>query len=219
MMAAQLHALTVAEPIRRISITYQPSRKNSQQIVVTDAPITPPLSPKSLPGRQDSMAVDNPPSCTAAHHGAVDGQPESMDFEKTPNAESEEMSQPESLDEPAKSPARLLEDEQVRLQPVGLKLSDFEVRGTLGKPFIKLNNRAFPLIEHPYRHRHFWKGFTSPASWREQSAWHTKPFRNESAAKDGDCSAAPGGARQCRALRPLPCPSPIYCRSLRHFPG
>lgn len=143
-MAAQLHALTVAEPIRRISIAYQDSHKNSQQIVITDAPITPPLSPKSLPGRQDSMAVDNTPSRTAAHHGAVDEQQESMDFEKTPSAESGqsamavEMSESEALDDPAKSPARLLEDEQVRLQPVDLKLSDFDVRGTLGKPFIKI---------------------------------------------------------------------------------
>jgi protein kinase A len=33
-------------------------------------------------------------------------------------------------------PLRLLEDEQVHLQRSGIKLTDFEVRGTLGMSFI-----------------------------------------------------------------------------------
>ncbi|KAL1730248.1 putative cyclic AMP-dependent protein kinase catalytic subunit [Schizophyllum commune] len=91
-------------------------RRESQ--VVPDAPITPPLSPgHSELSIDDVEMVDRvlpPPG--PAHHQPH--QPPHLDMQVD-----EERPQP---------PLRLLEDEKVHLQKYGIKLTDFEVRGTLG---------------------------------------------------------------------------------------
>lgn len=72
--------------------------------------MTPPLSP----GRTD-LVVDNP-----SERDLRDAAEMAVDQAK----QSDTMSQ---------GPLRLLEDERVHLQKSGLRLSDFDVRGTLGQ--------------------------------------------------------------------------------------
>lgn len=86
--------------------------------IVTDAPITPPMSPdqgdKDMDAQDDSM-VTEPAVETSAD----------MEIDSNTPTDSVGSTQPSG-------PLRLLEDEQVHIQRSGLKLKDFEVRGTLG---------------------------------------------------------------------------------------
>lgn len=149
-MASQLHAMTVADPVRRVSIAYQDPCNGGQQVVVTETPITPPLSPKSFHlEHQEFMAVDGSLSSKASdcsptptvNEDAMAVEPVPVDVagrHSGANVEMEADVAPHS-----KPPTRLLEDEQVRLQPVGLRLRDFEVRGTLGEHArLRMNNRG-----------------------------------------------------------------------------
>lgn len=105
--------------------------------IVSDAPITPPMSPgHSEPGveeEDDSIVVDVEPRYSgpevltprsAAYYGA------NMDVDQQLSPESVEQTSEDT--NVSHRPARLLEDEKVHLQKSGLKLTDFEVRGTLG---------------------------------------------------------------------------------------
>ena len=137
-MAAQLHAMTVAEPVRRVSIAYQDPCRSGQQVVVTETPITPPLSPKSFPPeQQESMAVDGPPRYSASECSPTPTlHDEPMGVESAPTKVVSHHSLEEEADLRTPSsvpPTRLLEDEQVRLQSASVRLQDFEVRGTLGE--------------------------------------------------------------------------------------
>ncbi|KAJ3867391.1 cAMP dependent protein kinase [Lentinula novae-zelandiae] len=82
------------------------SRRESYSVAVQDVPITPPLSP---------------------------GQTEPVDIDMADDADIEVLDM--NADEGRASrhrPLKLLEDEEVHLQKGGVKLTDFEVRGTLG---------------------------------------------------------------------------------------
>jgi len=103
------------EAIRRPSTTSLLSSHPCQsQILVPNAPPTPPLSPNHAEPQFDQIMVD-------AELCPGDPHPESMEVEDARYLATE-----------PKRPLRLLEDEKVHLQRSGLKLSDFEVRGTLG---------------------------------------------------------------------------------------
>ncbi|KAK0240470.1 putative cyclic AMP-dependent protein kinase catalytic subunit [Armillaria nabsnona] len=102
------------------------SLRRDSQVIVTDAPITPPLSPgrsaltiedTDMDDGDDSIIVDVEPRYSGPD---VEYQPQSPESAVAP-----------SIDNPQR-PLRLLEDEQVHLQKNGLKLTDFEVRGVLG---------------------------------------------------------------------------------------
>lgn len=94
-------------------------------MVCADIPLTPPLSPKP---DQSTVAIPSQELCDHQFvHPADDSQTSSQSMEvdrETIDEEQEPMSPP--------SPRRLLEDETVHLTRTGVKLSDFEVRGTLG---------------------------------------------------------------------------------------
>jgi protein kinase A len=75
--------------------------------------MTPPLSPGRNEISTDHIVVDSDLDSHAAPEMQVDH----------PDPSTDSVSQP---------PLRLLEDEHVHLQKSGLRLSDFEVRGTLG---------------------------------------------------------------------------------------
>jgi len=110
------------ESSRRVSL---PSRTDPQT-VFADVPMTPPLSPK-----QTEVDTIQDPLNTAESDGtgpesipmAVDDSQSLSNLMQVDDAEKVVSPQP---------PQRLLEDERVHLQRSGLKLSDFEVRGTLG---------------------------------------------------------------------------------------
>jgi len=126
------HSLpTSQEEIKRASVSY-PARQEPQ-VVRNDAPLTPPMSPK--PGQHiDSMITDDrctpiKPEANVLHqlqeaNGALQvSAAELMDVDTETVEE----------DTPTAGVAqRLLEDEKSHLQRSGIKLADFEVRGTLG---------------------------------------------------------------------------------------
>lgn len=150
MMASQLHAMTIADPVRRVSITYQDPCRGGQQVVVTETPITPPLSPKSFHLEQhESMAVDGSLSSKALDFSptpTLDEEPMAVEPVRVdvagPGADAKAKMEADLVAPLSNPPARLLEDEKVRLQPSGIRLQDFEVRGTLGKLALRMNNRG-----------------------------------------------------------------------------
>jgi len=108
--------------------------RQEPQVVCADAPLTPPLSPK--PGQNiDSIIPDN--QCAQIN-------PEQNQLHQIPDEETTSQVSGSDLmdidretvveDDTSVSavPQRLLEDEIVHLQRSGIKLADFEVRGTLG---------------------------------------------------------------------------------------
>jgi len=151
MMAIQHHQASLqmsVEPVRRISITYQQPSRQESQVVITEAPITPPLSPKSTANKSEGMVIEEiPVYSTTKESVQLQAEGEAMDI--TPMESVEVTTLPpreKSIVEPHKRPQRLLEDEKVRLQGSGLNLSDFEVRGTLGRQ-IQTNQPC--NISHP----------------------------------------------------------------------
>lgn len=108
-------------------------------ISIADAPITPPMSPGHSEqdlGEENDIVVDaeprysGPASATTIEHSAAD-----MDVDSAPHmpvVEPPSPAQSTGGESTAQRPLRLLEDEKVHLQKSGLKLTDFEVRGTLG---------------------------------------------------------------------------------------
>jgi hypothetical protein len=92
--------------------------------IVSDAPITPPMSPThSENGDDDDIMIDAQPRYSGPIRAPYGDYP-SMDVDETP--------------EIVKKPQRILEDERVHLYQDGMRLTDFEVRGTLGKPVVFL---------------------------------------------------------------------------------
>ncbi|KAJ6500451.1 putative cyclic AMP-dependent protein kinase catalytic subunit [Mycena sanguinolenta] len=109
-------------------------RRSQAQIIVPDAPMTPPMSPGHSENGEDSIVIDAEPRYsgpeTLGPH-SVPRQPwsDSIPFRDFGDMEIEPQS-PRPV--APQRPLRLLEDEQVHLQRAGLRLTDFEVRGTLG---------------------------------------------------------------------------------------
>ena len=106
------------------------SRRDSEMIL-SDGPITPPISPPP-PNQVPTLPTPPVPVATSMETG----QPqEAIQYPATPVSESQEeypMDDDESESVP-RAPARLLSDENLRLtESLPLKLTDFEVRGTLG---------------------------------------------------------------------------------------
>ncbi|KAG6909839.1 hypothetical protein DXG01_015112 [Tephrocybe rancida] len=97
------------------------------------APITPPLSPGNSELGGEAMVTDEEPR----NGGAVESKtlcPANTGAAIATRSDSESLAMDVDRDTATSPnrPLRLLEDEQVHLQKSGLKLSDFEVRGTLG---------------------------------------------------------------------------------------
>ncbi|KAJ7684702.1 putative cyclic AMP-dependent protein kinase catalytic subunit [Mycena polygramma] len=111
-------------------------RRSQAQIIVPDAPMTPPMSPgHSESGEgEDSIVIDaqprySGPETHGPHSSAHQTWSDSVPFRDFGEMEIEPHS-PRAV--APQRPLRLLEDEQVHLQRAGLHLTDFEVRGTLG---------------------------------------------------------------------------------------
>jgi hypothetical protein len=114
----------------------RPTDHQQTQIVCPAVPLTPPLSPK--PGQNigniDSMTIDD--ECTAINPDQSEND-EMKDPSNIIPLSTLMVVDPEPLEadspvHPPPRPQRLLEDEKVHLQRSGIKLADFEVRGTLG---------------------------------------------------------------------------------------
>lgn len=132
------------EASRRLSMASLRQDSHCQAIIL-DAPMTPPLSPGHSEQGLDPIIVDE-----EFHH--VGSEPVGPHLEVAAeiqgNKDSEKATQ---------RPLRLLEDEQVHLQKAGLKLSDFEVRGTLGTGTFGrvLLVRHRTSASHPSTQNHF----------------------------------------------------------------
>ncbi|KAF5387072.1 hypothetical protein D9615_001675 [Tricholomella constricta] len=131
------------------------SVRGESQAIVPDAPMTPPLSPSHSEHNVDAIVVDAEPRYSGPEHivphseatvAAITSRSETVEMEGDMNATT--VPQP---------PLRLLEDEQVHLQRSGLKLSDFDVRGTLGTGTFGrvLLVRHRTSTSHPSTQNHF----------------------------------------------------------------
>jgi hypothetical protein len=112
------------EDICRPSITY-PTRQPSQMFCLdTPTPLTPPMSPilkKDIPIEDHNQSKSD-----SKENGQL------QDVHYIPQDAPDSMDVDTADDVVLHRPQRLLEDEKVHLQRSGIKLSDFEVRGTLG---------------------------------------------------------------------------------------
>ena len=110
------------EDICRPSLAYQ--TRQPSQMVCLDTPLTPPMSPilnKGIPIEDQH----NQTKSDLKENGQLQ---DIQDISHTPDF----MDVVTVDDVVLHRPQRLLEDEKVHLQRSGIKLSDFEVRGTLG---------------------------------------------------------------------------------------
>jgi len=114
------------EDIRRPSLTY-PTRQPSQMVCL-DTPTTP-LTPPMSPILKKDMPIEDQHNQTKSD-SKENGQ--LQDVQAIPQDAPDTMDVDTADDVVLHRPQRLLEDEKVHLQRSGIKLSDFEVRGTLG---------------------------------------------------------------------------------------
>ena len=148
------------EDIRRPSLTY-PTRQPSQMVCL-DTPITPPMSPPTL--KKDIPNEDQ--HSNSKENARLQNVPDSMNVDT-------------AHDVVLHRPERLLEDEIVHLQRSGIKLSDFEVRGTLGTWGLNL----LALLAYSFsRDGDLWKSASRSPSEHSCTVdcTNTKPFRYES---------------------------------------
>jgi len=125
---------------------------------VPDAPMTPPLSPGQSEHGYDLPAEDirtNPLIVPPIH--TIQAEARSSSFVAPPAAEFDgfgamevdQQQPPASQELPPAS--RSLDDERTQIQSSGLRLTDFEVRGTLGElfPFSSCQKTMKPLSQGP----------------------------------------------------------------------
>lgn len=109
------------------------------------APITPPLSPGNSDSSDDDYLLDE--DMNADYGDSSDSQEGAQPTQPLTPTRSDFSSMHVDAgppEEEAQPPLRLLQDEPVHLYPTGpsgIRLSDFEVRGTLGNPdcYTRLN--------------------------------------------------------------------------------
>lgn len=104
-----------------LQVLIQPTPRKDSKAIITEAPITPPMSPNRSEQDEETMSIDSV---------ALFPQQNSDTSTKDSDPDKEmEIEQPK----PMQQSVRHLKDEEEHLQKVGsLKLTDFEVRGTLG---------------------------------------------------------------------------------------
>jgi hypothetical protein len=165
-----------SEAVRRASQTN--SIRQDSQFVISDAPMTPPLSPGHSEEDLDAIIVDAEPRYSSQEHN--------VHAAKAPGARSETAAM--EVDGHTTSPAvlqpppRLLEDEHVHLQRSGLKLSDFDVRGTLGMSRLSMTYLDIRIFF--FRNWDFWTSLARASSSICSPNWHPKSFCDESSSQD-----------------------------------
>ena len=111
-------SLPICSDTLRTAPTLQASSPRETEVIV-NAPMTPPMSPRQSEEGDDIRATPS------ASEGEYARESVDMQVESTQSAT------------PPRLPVRLLEDEQVHVERSGiLKLTDFEVKGTLGAQII-----------------------------------------------------------------------------------
>ena len=122
-------SLPTSPDASRTSARQLPFPRDPEALV--DAPMTPPLSPHQSEAGDDekSIVTDSEPDphhCTPSESRVVSHSSIPVDMEVEPH----------QVTTPPRPPARLLDDEAAHIEPPGrLKLTDFEVKGTLGTAF------------------------------------------------------------------------------------
>jgi hypothetical protein len=117
------------------------------EIVNPDAPMTPPMSPRQSEEGDKAVMIDIErrfSGLSPQDPAVIPPGPNSENLEAPLQEMEVEEPSPAS---PPRPPARLLEDEQVHVvKPGALKLTDFEVKGTLGAQrwfFFLTRSRSF----------------------------------------------------------------------------
>ena len=148
--SASLPLAPSIEPLRLAGFTETVSAKRDSTFMVTDGPITPPLSPgRSEEGRDLPPDANGAPGQTIMDQmnngqhiksgvlqvmrpvpGSRRASREALQSEERMDVDARRLSTPGNV----APPVRHLEDEQSHVQKGGsLRLTDFEVKGTLGE--------------------------------------------------------------------------------------
>ncbi|KZT28446.1 cAMP dependent protein kinase [Neolentinus lepideus HHB14362 ss-1] len=130
-------SLPIPSEIRPSNIPFQalPFHRDSEAMV-TDGPITPPMSPgpHNDADQEASIIVDAEPRYSGVQRDPRNPQSASVSQQQLHTLSSQKMDQEETPRPrtPPKPPLRVLENEPSHVPKGNLKLTDFEVKGTLG---------------------------------------------------------------------------------------
>lgn len=139
--------------------------------MLSDGPITPPLSPARSEEGETPIIVDSEP------HYSVRGTDVRLSprnsrhstrraREQSPSTETETVMDvdPRPVASSPRPPLRHLEDEQPHVEKGSLKLTDFEVKGTLGRLGLRIYTKVSRLMMSHTRHRNLRQSASSAAT-------------------------------------------------------
>lgn len=200
--------------------------KRDSGFLAGEGPITPPMSPGPSEEDDGSISVDTEPRYSGHRHEIPIDIEARLYSEAGPRRESRNRSSDERMDiDPVRHasssprpPARHLEDEPTHVDKGSLKLTDFEVKGTLGKHMTSPPSLAASELTETFRNRNLWSRASCSAAVVVLPINTPKLFRDEGPQEDRGCSTETSRARQCRTLHPITGATSFYCRSLRNFP-
>ena len=212
-----------------LSTTPEPSLfRRDSDCMLSDGPITPPLSPGRSEEGEAAIIVDSEPrysgpgsqlqtslshphlrAVEAARRGSHSHQQDGMDVDTRP------------LTSSPRPPQRHLEDEQSHLEKGTLKLTDFEVKGTLGEFCSMTSLRPIFVMPRATTSPRHWHVRASPACAASGLVWadHVKLLRTEGAPQDRNRPAATGRACERGTVHPITHTPSFHRRPLRNFPG
>lgn len=146
--------------------------------------MTPPQSPSRSEQEDDLIVVDSEPRYSGPDPNTLQTEARRPSAISAETPRFDEFGVMEVDQTPAPTPApqpplRVLEDETVRLQPAGLRLTDFDVRGTLGPSKLQLIGIQSAQYMLYNRYRDFWQSPTSSAPNSSRPVGYPKSLRHE----------------------------------------
>ncbi len=122
--------------------------RRDSDCMLSDGPITPPLSPERSDDGDGAIIVDSEPRYSGPG-GQVQPSVPPAHLREGDSRRGRRSHQQDAMDVDVRAPAssprppqRHLEDEQSHLEKGSLKLTDFEVKGTLGECSVRLRSRT-----------------------------------------------------------------------------
>lgn len=196
--------------------------KRDSDFMMSEGPITPPLSPGHSED-EEPISVDPEPrySGPSPNTSGAYLQPQAdtrrASREMLQTEERMEVDTKRMSNSPRAPPARHLEDEKSHLEENGtLKLTDFEVKGTLGT--LQSLYRRSQRYKSTSRNGDLCSRSIGQAA-RLNSIRLSKLLCSEDSSQIRNCPLETSRACQCRTLYPVPRSPSFYRRPLRHFPG
>lgn len=149
-------SLPVAGEKTRLAPLTPPARKNSSMLT-SGGPITPPMSPTLTDEDNDNIIIDPEPRysgqrTSSSAHIIPSAQPEHLLRRPSRGVEAEQHMDIDEAQEISipRPPARNLDDEKSHVHRGSLKLTDFEVKGTLGSSWYHNTLLSFTYLYSRY---------------------------------------------------------------------